>query len=140
MRGPVAFAKAKAAALRGRNVNQSDASARFWATRHEQTPEVWPAHWDSRDAPYRRELLDRLCALPAASSFFEVGCGCGPNLWGLAHRRPNSILAGVDVSDAAIEYGRAALAREGITATLERAAADELPFEPISSISPSPVV
>jgi ubiquinone/menaquinone biosynthesis C-methylase UbiE len=114
--------------IRDRLRGATRTSARFWANRHLETPEVWPAHWETRDAPYRVALVERLTAIPAQGSFLEVGCGNGPNLWALAQRTPGATLAGVDVSEAAIAYGVEALEAEGVAARLETSMADPLPF------------
>jgi ubiquinone/menaquinone biosynthesis C-methylase UbiE len=113
--------------LRRRRAPDTSTTARFWANRHVETPEVWPAHWESRSAAYRSALAERLCVL-GAESFLEVGCGCGPNLWALAQRSPGAQLAGIDVSDTAIRYGRQVLAEEDVNAQLQPGMAHELPY------------
>jgi ubiquinone/menaquinone biosynthesis C-methylase UbiE len=128
MAAPGGFLRAKVASLRRRPQPDTSTTARFWATRHIETPEIGPTYWDTRNAPYRTALAERLCARATGDSFLEVGCACGPNLWALGQRLPDAQLAGVDVSEAAIRYGRHALAREGINADLRAAMAHELPY------------
>lgn len=60
-------------------------------------------------------------------SVLEVGFGGGANLWFAA--RQGFRVAGIDVSDHAVEAARAMFAREGLDADLQRAPFTALPFD-----------
>lgn len=66
-------------------------------------------------------------ALLTDVSVLEVGFGGGANLWFAA--RQGFRVAGIDVSDHAVEAARAMLAGEGLDGDLRRAAFTALPFD-----------
>jgi ubiquinone/menaquinone biosynthesis C-methylase UbiE len=76
----------------------------------------------------RIELSDRLAALGPATSYLEVGAGCGANLVPLSARVPNAKLAATDISQAAVDYGSGCLRAAGIEAELVQAPAERLPY------------
>lgn len=83
----------------------------------------------------RDRMLDRLAAeLPQGAAVCEVGCGTARNLIGLARRRPDLVLCGLDASatmlgTAAQNLDRAGMSarvalRHGLADTLDHAAFD----------------
>lgn len=64
--------------------------------------------------PHRDMLVAELGRFPAISSLLEVGCGRGVNLYRIAERYPGIVLAGLDVSRAAVRVARRELATRGL--------------------------
>jgi ubiquinone/menaquinone biosynthesis C-methylase UbiE len=84
-------------------------------------------YWDSRDHSHRAFLLEKIAGFSPVSSVLEIGCNCGPNLYLVARRFPESRIYGIDINPAAIQKGRELFAGEGITnVTLSVNKADEL--------------
>lgn len=80
------------------------------STAREQYDELWSDAWGDMQAfgPVHRHSLERLLATVAAlpvESVLDVGCGAGQNLYALA-AFGNYRLAGIDVSDKALEIAR----------------------------------
>ena len=65
---------------------------------------MFDAQWETRDAPLRGLIAERVTAFSPAS-VLEVGCGVGANL----HNIDAPETAGIDISEAAIEYARSKL-------------------------------
>jgi trans-aconitate methyltransferase len=80
--------------------------AAFWTLNTQQTPGWAASHWDSWTAPHRQLCLNALDLCPDLQSVFEVGCGAGPNLRLIHHRRPEIRLGGADVSPLAAAWAR----------------------------------
>lgn len=72
------------------------------------------AYWDSRQAPHRN-LLVKTITKYAPSSVLEVGCNTGPNLFRLSEALHEARLVGIDISEAAVEKGKANFEQMGIT-------------------------
>jgi SAM-dependent methyltransferase len=82
-------------------------------TRREQYDELWSGAWGDMQTfgPVHRHALERLVTMVAGlpvQSVLDVGCGSGQNLRALAAARTYR-LAGIDVSDKALERARAAV-------------------------------
>ncbi|MFC2046715.1 class I SAM-dependent methyltransferase [Chloroflexota bacterium] len=86
------------------------AGERRWATRS-----IAKSYWDNRDHRNTHFLCERIATFSPAHSIFEVGCASGPNLYLLAKRFPQAQITGVDINQAAIEYGNVQFAHEGIS-------------------------
>ncbi len=72
-------------------------------------------YWDNRDHPSKHYLAERIAAYQPVNSILEVGCASGPNLYLLAKKFPQAQIVGIDINQAAIEYGSKRFAEEGIT-------------------------
>lgn len=72
-------------------------------------------YWGTRDLPNKHFLAERIAAFSPIGSILEVGCASGPNLYLLAKRFPQAHIIGVDVNQAAVEYGNTQFAQEGIS-------------------------
>jgi 2-polyprenyl-3-methyl-5-hydroxy-6-metoxy-1,4-benzoquinol methylase len=82
-------------------------------TATEQYDELWSGAWGDMQAfgPVHRHALERLVTTVAelpVRSVLDVGCGSGQNLRALAAFKPYR-LAGIDVSDKALEMARTAV-------------------------------
>jgi SAM-dependent methyltransferase len=103
------------------------ARERQWATRHQHRGSDWGNthrsqseewvldYWDSRDHSHRAFLLEKIAGFSPISSVLEIGCNCGPNLYLIARRFPESRIRGIDINPAAIQKGRELFAGAGIT-------------------------
>jgi len=84
-------------------------------------------YWDSRDHSHRTFLLEKIAGFSPVSSVLEIGCNCGPNLYLVARRFPDSQIHGIDINPVAIQKGRELFAAAGITnVNLSVHKADEL--------------
>jgi SAM-dependent methyltransferase len=78
-----------------------------WTRKAATGANSWESYWETRDAPYRTELVAALRRVPPFTTLLEVGCGPGVNLWRVLEAFPDVDLTGFDLSDRAIENGRA---------------------------------
>lgn len=84
-------------------------------------------YWDSREHSHRTFLLEKIAGFSPVASVLEIGCNCGPNLYLVARRFPDSRIHGIDINPEAIQKGRELLAGAGITnISLSINKADEL--------------
>ena len=81
---------------------------------------------------WREQLIRAGTELPPGTRLLEVGCGVGAVLAVLGQEFPGIELFGVDIEQRQLDFARAHLARAGVEATLARADALALPFEPAS--------
>ncbi len=115
------------------------ARERQWATRHQHRGSDWGDkhrgqseewvldYWDSRDHSHRAFLLEKIAGFSPVSSVLEIGCNCGPNLYLVSRRFPESRIHGIDINPVAIQKGRELFAGAGITnVSLSVNKADEL--------------
>jgi SAM-dependent methyltransferase len=96
-----------------------DATTDFWTKKGIDGPNGWAFYWNTRHEPHRDVLVQTLQQLPPFTSLFEVGCGPGMNLWRIQEAFPDAILTGLDVSQAAVDYGAERFAeadRQGLLA------------------------
>ncbi len=85
------------------------ARERWWASRS-----IAEGYWGNRDHPSKHFLAERIAAFSPINSILEVGCTSGPNLYPLAKKFPQAQIVGIDINAAAVEYGNARFAQEGI--------------------------
>jgi len=98
-----------------------------WATRHLRRGNDWndtkhpgdddewvKSYWDSRDHSHRQFLLEHITKFSPVSSVLEIGCNCGPNLYLLARKFPDSQIVGIDINPEAVRKGNEWFAQEGI--------------------------
>jgi len=84
-------------------------------------------YWDSREHSHRAFLLEKIAGFSPVANVLEIGCNCGPNLYLVARRFPDSRIHGIDINPEAIQKGRELLAGAGITnVSLSVNKADEL--------------
>jgi precorrin-6B methylase 2 len=87
-----------------------------WATRHLSEGESWiESYWTTWDHPHRRFLLSRIAKFAPMRSVLEVGCLCGPNLYGIAKRFPHAEIRGIDINPLAVERGNEWFKKDGIS-------------------------
>lgn len=95
-----------------------------WAARPPSSAE---GYWSNREHPSKKFLVERIAVFSPISSILEVGCNSGPSLYLLAKRFPLAEIMGIDINTAAVEYGNAQFASEGISnVKLLAGKADEL--------------
>lgn len=95
---------------------------RYWAVRHLRKGDDWGnqegdwarGYWDSRNHAHRSFLIERICRL-SPSSFLEIGCNSGPNLYILAKRFPDAEIRGIDINSRAVQKGNEWFTQEGIS-------------------------
>ncbi len=111
-----------------------------WATRHLHKGNDWNSrrhsgendewvlgYWDSREHSHRSFLLERISAFSPISGILEIGCNCGPNLYLIAKKFPETEARGIDINPRAVEKGNEIFASEGMSnVTLALGRADEL--------------
>lgn len=116
------------------------AREREWARRHLRKGNDWGStqhigqddewvmsYWDSRNHRHRPFLIEKIAAFYPFSSVLEIGCNCGPNLYRLARKFPDTEIVGIDINPDAVRKGNELLAAEGISnVRLLVAKADEL--------------
>ncbi|MDI6735142.1 MAG: class I SAM-dependent methyltransferase [bacterium] len=97
---------------------------RYWAKRHLRKeekgdwggdPDWIKEYWDSRSHPYRNFLIQKLSGFSPIMNILEVGCNCGPNLYLLAKKFPNSEIKGIDINPLAVRRGNEWLIQDGIS-------------------------
>lgn len=114
------------------------ARERGWATRHlrkgEQEHDDWDkgsddwikSYWDSQNHSHRPFLIERISKF-YPNSILEIGCNCGPNLYLLAKKFPDTVIRGIDINPLAVQKGTEWLAQEGLSnVKLLEGKADEL--------------
>lgn len=108
----------------------------YWAKRHlwDNKRDDWgggkdwiKGYWDSQNHPHRNFLIERISEFSPFENILEVGCNCGPNLYLLGKKFPNTDIKGIDISPLAIQRGKEWLTQEGISnVKLLACKADEL--------------
>jgi len=94
---------------------------KFWQKRHLikrsdwQDGEDWiMGYWNSKFHPHRKLLVEKISHyLPL--SILEIGSNCGPNLYLIAKKFPNTKIIGIDINQVAVLKGNELFAREGIS-------------------------
>lgn len=103
-------------------------------------------HADQMDAVYRltrhiydltrkyyllgRDTMIRDLAPPPGGTVLEIGCGTARNLIVVAKRYPETMLYGLDISEAMLETARASVERAGLSNRIHLAQADATAFDP----------
>lgn len=91
----------------------------FWKNRKDCAKGMWmPNH------PHRQLILDELKKIKF-DSLLEIGCGSGANLYRIQKEFPNVVLAGIDINEENIAFGR----RTVLGASWSVTDAISLPFE-----------
>jgi len=86
----------------------------------------WESCWRSRDDPHRSFLVERISKF-SPNSVLEIGCACGPNLYGIAKKFPDAKVRGIDINPVAVQKGNEWFKGEGIfNVKLEVGRAQEL--------------
>ena len=90
----------------------------FWKNRKDCAENMWnPNH------PHRQLILDELKKIKF-DSLLEIGCGCGPNLYRIQKEFPDVVLAGIDINEENIVFGKKTL----LNVILNPTDAIKLPF------------
>lgn len=100
----------------------------YWAKRHLKKGNDWgnckyfgegnewiKSYWDSQSHSHRSFLLEKIANFFPISSILEIGCNCGPNLYLVAQKFPNSEIKGIDINPMAVQKGNKWFAEEGIS-------------------------
>jgi len=91
----------------------------FWEAKAADGPSGWAAYWATVQAPHRTALVDALRTVAPFDSLLEVGCGPGVNLWRIHQAFPDADIVGMDIANAAIDYGSEIFARADLDGTLQ---------------------
>ena len=99
-----AFKRLRRVYFRWRITNAGDFE-KYWTTQHLRYSGWEKESWESQEQPERQVLLRKL-SNEKFDSLLEVGCASGPNLVLIHQLWPKADLFGIDINEAAIEYGR----------------------------------
>jgi len=116
------------------------AQERYWRNRHRHKNDDWndtsqfwhnrdwaKSYWSSISHPHRQFLLKHINRLAPFNNLLEIGANCGPNLYILAKKFPQSAFRGIDINPAAVEFGQKHFEKLGIhNVNLEVGRADQL--------------
>lgn len=96
--------------------NISEKEQKRWQDRHLHEGEDWAVqgYWEARNYPATKYLAERIGKFAPISSVLEIGCNCGPNLYPIARKFPDSDIKGIDISSSAIKQGNELFRKEGI--------------------------
>ena len=97
-----------------------------WSTRHLYDEDWIMGYWRSRNHPHRSFLVERISKF-FPNSVLEIGCTCGPNLYHIAKKFPDTEVKGIDINPMAVQKGNEWFKEEGISnVKLEVGSAQEL--------------
>lgn len=116
------------------------AQERKWARRHLHKGRDWNStqhldegdewvtgYWNSLNHSHRAFLLEKIASFSPFSTVLEIECNCGPNLYLMAKRFPDTEIRGIDINPRAVKEGNELFGQEGISnVRLSIGKADEL--------------
>lgn len=106
-------------------VRGTEAQERFWSRRHLRRVSDWGenqpsaddwvmSYWESRHHSHRAFLIERITAYYPFKNVLELGCNCGPNLYLLEKKYPDTMLKGIDINPSAVQKGNEFFKAENI--------------------------